>query len=360
MSDPQQCSQLVNKNFTLRQALALKKSLGPSFGVIMGNATGRYVLDLENESHRVTARKIAELNNFEKRFSRTKSGRGDTSQKGNWENFRNETFNGKIIKLDSNWFTRIPRMGKLKVDYVSTTRCGKAAKPLSDRRFKALLEKLKLHEIDFIREWYDEYSALEHQKHANDEKKKLREEMKARQKQEKKELDLIKLRGVGAVTSLTEEQKTFDRNMKRKTAASVQSTPAIDALTRSARKFGFFEDDEDKKKEMKTEDGEAVTKESVTHRIQSRRKAIDATLLAPKSLQPKQGLGRFPSKSKGLTTLDAIVDDLNELEDDDESDEEGFFDHTGVKLRWGVAKATRGAKRRSAAYCDLSARRSSL
>ena len=67
MADPQQCCQLVHKNLAIREVLNLRKQMGPGFGTIMGNASGRYVLDLENELHRVGARKLAELNNYEKR-----------------------------------------------------------------------------------------------------------------------------------------------------------------------------------------------------------------------------------------------------------------------------------------------------
>ncbi|GMH77693.1 hypothetical protein TL16_g07497 [Triparma laevis f. inornata] len=371
MSDPQQCSQLVNKNLSLRQALYLRKNLGPSFGVIMGNATGRYVLDMENEIHRTGARKIAELNNFEKRFSRTKSGRGDTSQKGNWENFRNETFNGKSIKLDSNWFTKIPHLGKLKVDYVSTTRAGKAAKPLSERRFSTLMEKLKMEEVDEIRQWYNEYNALEHQKEVEDARKMEREAKNQEAIREKRELDSIKLRGGASLTSATQEQLALERAIKRKSEATTQSTPALDALSRTARKAGFFDDDVLKKGgsfsgggEVGEEDGEGaeemgVQSESVGHRIQSRRKGIDATLHAPKNLLAKvsdsnkaklMGLAAFSSglkrqgskkripamqgKGKGGSLREKWGKGKVVEEDDESSDDEGFYDDSGVRLKF--------------------------
>ena len=122
-------------------------------------------MDLEKDLHRIAARKISEQNNFEKRFSKNKSERGDTSQKGTWDNFRNETFNKDVLQLNSQWFNHVPQFGKLRFDYVSSTRQGKAVKPMSDRRFKALLARLQLHQVELIRLWYSEHEYLVNKKH---------------------------------------------------------------------------------------------------------------------------------------------------------------------------------------------------
>jgi hypothetical protein len=44
--------------------------------------------------------------------------KADTSQYGNWSNFRNQTFRGKYIKLNSEFFLNLPQTGVLEFDYV--------------------------------------------------------------------------------------------------------------------------------------------------------------------------------------------------------------------------------------------------
>ncbi|CAM9699375.1 unnamed protein product [Discosporangium mesarthrocarpum] len=64
-------------------------------------------------------------------------------QRGNWNNFRNETFCGHPMPtgLESSWFTNMPDKGKLRFNYVSTSRPLPGAKPLSQRRFDQVLRK---------------------------------------------------------------------------------------------------------------------------------------------------------------------------------------------------------------------------
>ncbi|CAN0353276.1 unnamed protein product, partial [Laminaria digitata] len=60
-------------------------------------------------------------------------------QRGHWNNFRNETFNGVAFPgrgVDGRWFANAPAKGKLRLDYVSTTRPLPGTRPLSSRRFQ--------------------------------------------------------------------------------------------------------------------------------------------------------------------------------------------------------------------------------
>jgi hypothetical protein len=69
---------------------------------------------------------------------------GDTSQHNNWENFRNETFNGEAVMLSTKFWDDIDEHGKLEFDYVSTARPGENVKPVSARRFVQLLASMGL------------------------------------------------------------------------------------------------------------------------------------------------------------------------------------------------------------------------
>lgn len=57
------------------------------------NATGHWRLDMANRVQRNVMMQLLALNNIESQFSEKSSRRGDTSQKGNYSNFRNERLN---------------------------------------------------------------------------------------------------------------------------------------------------------------------------------------------------------------------------------------------------------------------------
>jgi hypothetical protein len=120
----------------------------------------------------------------------------------------------------------------------------------------------------------------------------------------------------GAVVQTHDEGK-IERMLQRKTANSIKSTPAVDALTRTARR-GFFKE------------GAKAGAETVEDRVQNRRKAIDASLLAPTRLLQLQNTA---------TTLRSLVeedddDDEDDGEEEDDGDGEGHFDESSDLLKF--------------------------
>ena len=150
----QQRAQLIDSVLTLDQKLRLRVQLGASFGPLLGNATGHYSLDLAVSADRLSARRVAEFGNSERRESKTRSGRGDTSQKGNWENFRNEQHGETFVELNGKWLADIPRRGNLSFDYISTTMQPKGTKALSGNRFCQLKTLLRLDQLNESRRIY--------------------------------------------------------------------------------------------------------------------------------------------------------------------------------------------------------------
>ncbi|TYZ59673.1 hypothetical protein PybrP1_011334 [[Pythium] brassicae (nom. inval.)] len=134
---------LVSRTLTTKQRYRLKAELGSAYSVVLGNPTAHYSFDLSKPKDRLALNKIAEVAQSEKLFSRLKSGRADTSQHGNWENFRNEELDGQPVVLTSAFFLVLPRRGKLAFDYVSTARPKRGTAPMSARRFEQLIEELK-------------------------------------------------------------------------------------------------------------------------------------------------------------------------------------------------------------------------
>ena len=137
--------QIVQTNLSIEEQWQLRVSLGATWKILLGNPSGHYTLDMGKVKDRLTATLIAKVANHERQISRDKSGgRGDTSQHGNWCNFRNETFNGVKVVLDPSWFTNIPNIGKLRFDYVSTDRPTRNINAISSARFEKVRKLVKI------------------------------------------------------------------------------------------------------------------------------------------------------------------------------------------------------------------------
>ncbi|KAF1327152.1 Leucine-rich repeat-containing protein 74, partial [Globisporangium splendens] len=133
---------LVSRTLTIQQRCRLKAELGSAYSVMLGNPTAHYSFDLAKPKDRIALNKIAEVAQSEKLFSKYKSGRADTSQHDNWENFRNEELDGQKIVLTNAFFLVLPRHGKLSFDYVSTTRPKRGTTSMSARCFDQLIHEL--------------------------------------------------------------------------------------------------------------------------------------------------------------------------------------------------------------------------
>ncbi|OQR99349.1 hypothetical protein ACHHYP_06946 [Achlya hypogyna] len=128
---------LVKHVLSFRERYILRARLGYAYFPLMGIPTAKYELDLSRPQDRQALIKLAEVAQAEKQFSRT-----HTSQHGNWENFRNEVYDGKPVILTSTFFQSVPTKGKLEFDYVSTARPKRGTKPMSTRRFQQLVQQI--------------------------------------------------------------------------------------------------------------------------------------------------------------------------------------------------------------------------
>ena len=109
------------------------------------NPTGYYNLNLGNETHYKLMLQIAAINSIESNFSKNLSKRQDTSQYGNWNNFRNGVYGAKEIIMDSTLLSKIPRQQRLSFDYVSTSRpSSSAVQTIGTEEMTELLSKLGL------------------------------------------------------------------------------------------------------------------------------------------------------------------------------------------------------------------------
>ena len=112
---------LVMTQLTDEECKALEMKVGELFFFSPSNPTGHYKLELANPHQRIIAKKLIELSSEEK-FFRKERGLIDTSQKGDFDNWRNETLNGKPWDYDEDdeMASKLPMFGALEFDYVST------------------------------------------------------------------------------------------------------------------------------------------------------------------------------------------------------------------------------------------------
>jgi hypothetical protein len=129
----------------------LERNLGPLLHFTPGNPTGHYKLELINPYHRIIAQKLVEIAKEQKdfRFNNVANAGGamiDTSQHGDWENFRNETLNGQKYDFDTDAAAAgMVTEGVLEFDYVSTDVSHRLLNlpPMDDQIFELL-------EIDLV------------------------------------------------------------------------------------------------------------------------------------------------------------------------------------------------------------------
>ncbi|RHY49603.1 hypothetical protein DYB34_013852, partial [Aphanomyces astaci] len=142
LTSVKEAQNLVKRVLSTSERFSLRIRLGALYFPLLGLPTNHYALDLSKQIDRQALIKLAEVAQAEKQFSKSRSGRGDTSQHGNWENFRNEWLDGKATILTSHFFQTMPQKGKLEFDYVSTSRPTRGTKPMSDRRYQQLVAQI--------------------------------------------------------------------------------------------------------------------------------------------------------------------------------------------------------------------------
>lgn len=152
MSTSSDARALVTKMLgqNLLELARLKREIGQSYRVLMGQPDGFYSLDLSNEMDRFCINRLLEISMTTQHYRSAKRSclgygkLGDTSQKGNFSCFRNELLNKKPISVSVEFASPLPRTGKLEFDFVSQRRFKADNFALNDIRFTNLLVKMFL------------------------------------------------------------------------------------------------------------------------------------------------------------------------------------------------------------------------
>ncbi|GMI04608.1 hypothetical protein TrVE_jg9920 [Triparma verrucosa] len=193
VSDTDNAERLLAKLNQLERK-QVEKKLGQFYYFNSKNPTGHYRLNLSIEFERLVAVRVAEVNNTEKLAQRLE-GKLDLTQKGNWENLRNETFDGEKFIYTSSW--PIPHHGIFEFDYVSTVRPESEAEPM---------------EVDDFADFVKDLITLEGKNEVNEEE--LREIFDAFDEDQGGTIDVEELgmilKSLGQIMSKKEVQEYFD------------------------------------------------------------------------------------------------------------------------------------------------------
>ena len=108
------------------------------------NPSGHWSLDLADRNHRIIAIWLAKINGKESACSRSNETKhGDTSEHGDWNNWRQAKFNGKRIALENSFFEKLPSKGVLEFYYIGTTRPNRrTATAMTDEELTQLLVEI--------------------------------------------------------------------------------------------------------------------------------------------------------------------------------------------------------------------------
>ncbi|GMH51778.1 hypothetical protein TrST_g8706 [Triparma strigata] len=139
--DSDQKFHFMSKQLGAADKKGLAKIIGfTKFKMNFLNPTGHWRLDLENQAHKEVWLMLLTLEGKEMASSKT-SGRNDTSQKGNWSNFRNEKLNNAPFEITEENANTL-HFGTLEFDFVSTTRPPADATPADHDEFIDWMETL--------------------------------------------------------------------------------------------------------------------------------------------------------------------------------------------------------------------------
>ncbi|OQR85469.1 hypothetical protein ACHHYP_11797 [Achlya hypogyna] len=161
MIDATNACQLIECNLAdSAQRLRLQFSLRHAYGPIVGLCSGHYRLEMAEPLDRTAAKKLMEISNKTMLWKK-KYDLHDTSQHGNYQCFRNETFNGKPVVLENAFCDKIPKFGVLEFDFVHMSSRPvpgqskfQSIEPMSTKRFAQFLDRM--HAIGLDREPHTE------------------------------------------------------------------------------------------------------------------------------------------------------------------------------------------------------------
>lgn len=144
--DHKNIAKLVSANLNNRGRRKLQTLLGSMWRLLVNQPSGHYTFDCAIPEERAALTRLLEIDGEEKRARWLKCERGmlpgDTSQRGDWHNYRNVTIDG--APLAPTELLQVMDSGVVDLDYISTSRPLSTAKPIADAKLNVILKKLRL------------------------------------------------------------------------------------------------------------------------------------------------------------------------------------------------------------------------
>lgn len=144
MTTTVEACRFLAQNMNIKEIFRLRRKWGTLFSAVTGLACGHFFFNLNNDLEKKAAKRLAQLNSLYVSKAKVENPTRDTSQCGNFENFRNAQFNCKAIALSSTFFSELPTLplSKLKCDFVNTSRPVPGIEASSDEAVENLIDTI--------------------------------------------------------------------------------------------------------------------------------------------------------------------------------------------------------------------------
>jgi hypothetical protein len=124
--------------------VSLRGAMGPLYRIAIGQVTGCYALQLAKRQDRMSFHKLVGISRRAGRRRKIEEGKGDVSQNGDWQGFRNAVFDGVPVILSNAWIENLPKSGKLEFDFVHFSNPMWGGRVMSEERYFRLLNSLQM------------------------------------------------------------------------------------------------------------------------------------------------------------------------------------------------------------------------
>ena len=198
ISNSLETTRFLAQNLSFAEMYRLRVNLGYSLRTFAGNVSGHYSLDLTRKKDKNIAMRLAILNNLDKTKAQLDHPLRDTSQVGDWNNFRNESLNKKYIRITSSLLLDNTPHGRVSFDYVSTFRPIQGIQSSSDQVL-----------TDIVCRIFDNFDAKEKMRREEEQRKQEEEALASRASSSPTASPVVrgKKTGLFAKMALAEEQK---------------------------------------------------------------------------------------------------------------------------------------------------------
>lgn len=128
----------------IESRVSLRGAMGPLYRLSIGHVTGFYALQLSKRQDRLCFHKLVGISSRAAKRRKSEEGKGDISQTGDWQGFRNCVLDGAPVTFTTSWIENLPKSGKIEFDFIHFQNPTWGAKVMSEERYFRLLSSLQM------------------------------------------------------------------------------------------------------------------------------------------------------------------------------------------------------------------------